>query len=73
MRVNVIQEAIPERITTIQIKNGKEQEAIEHIIKNFDRIACCDIVQTYDWGIEGFINEKNGKPIRKIVFYVRES
>ncbi len=73
MKINVVQEAIPEKIETIQIKNCKEQEELEYIIKNFDRIACCERFQTYDWGVDGFINEKNRKPIRKIVFYIRES
>ncbi len=39
---------------------------------DFERIDSLKDTQTYDWGIEGYIEEDNGKPIRKITFYIRE-
>jgi len=69
MKINLTKEATSE---TIEISHSEMQEAIEYIIKNFEKIDSFKDTRTYDWGIEGYVVEDNGKPIRKITFYIRE-
>jgi hypothetical protein len=72
MKINLTHEAIPEKTETIELPRSEAQEAIEYIIGNFKNIDSLKDTQTYDWGIEGYVPEDNGKPIRKIIFYIRE-
>ena len=72
MKINLTHEAIPEKTETIELPRSEAQAAIEYIIKNFKNIDALKDTQTYDWGIEGYVAEDNGKPIRKISFYIRE-
>lgn len=72
MKINLTHEATLEKTETIELPLSEAQAAIEYIIKNFENIDTLKDTQTYDWGIDGYIVEDNGKPIRKITFYIRE-
>jgi 8-oxo-dGTP pyrophosphatase MutT (NUDIX family) len=72
MKFNLIKEAKEETNITIELPQTDATEAIEYIIKNFGNIVSFKNTQVFDYGIEGYYNEPNGKPIRKITFYIKE-
>ena len=65
---------IPSREITISDENICEMilANLINVVNNHKNIVCCKSESLYDYGIEGFHKDPNGRPVKKITFYVRE-
>jgi hypothetical protein len=71
MKITIDPTALPE---TFEISDSSHETvaALKRILKSGEKLVSVREKILYDFGVEGYWDEPNGKPVRKISFYIEE-